>query len=303
MNVTADLLAGLTTNYRAIFKKSLADNAGTLEAWKKVCTIFDSTTDKESYGWLGEHPNMVEWEDKRNIRSLRAFDYTLTNKHYESTIGINRDTIEDDKYNLFTPRIQALARAYLRFCNDQVFSWLDGGATNVAYDGTAMFADTRVIGGSGNIDNYLSGSYSGSAAEIRTAIALAFSTMMNFTDDYGKPMNLMPDTIVCSPAMYLAIKEAIRPDYAGAQRSEAEFVKDIIVSPFIDTDTDDWFFLCTTSEVKPLIFQNRKNPEFAALDDPKDSFVFQNKKFLYGVDARFQVGFGDPRTAIMVHDA
>jgi phage major head subunit gpT-like protein len=126
---------------------------------------------------------------------------------------------------------------------------------------------------------------------------------MNYKDDNGVAMNLVPDTIVCSPAMYMVIKEAIRGDYAGAQRSEAEFVKEIIPSPYIDADSLDWYYLCTTAEVKPIILQNRKDPEFIPLDDPKDSHVFMNKQFLYGVDARFEVGYGDPRTAIKVVDA
>jgi phage major head subunit gpT-like protein len=244
-----------------------------------------------------------EWKDKRNVRSLRAWDYTLTNAHYEATLGIDRDTIEDDKYGLFMPRIQNLAMSARRFYGEKIFSYLDGGTTYAAYDGTAMFSDSRPIGDSGTIDNLMSGAYSGSASEVRTAINAAAALMMNYKDDYGKPMNLMPDTIVCSPAMYITMKEAIRGDYSGAQRTETEFVKEIIPTPWIDADADDWYFLCTTAEVKPLIFQNRKDPEFVPLDDPKDSFVFNNKKFLYGVDARFAVGFGDPRTAIKVVDA
>jgi phage major head subunit gpT-like protein len=303
MNVTADLLAALTTNYRVIFQKALSENAASLEQWKKIATIFNSVTDKETYSWLGEHPSMEEWKDKRNVRALRPFDYTLTNKHYEATIGIDRDTIEDDKYNLFAPRIQGLARAALKHMNEVIFSQLDGGAALKGYDTSYyFFADTRVIGESANIDNLLSGAYSGSSAEIRAALALAVQNMMAFQDDYGKPMHLIPDTIVCAPKMYIPIKEALRPDYAGAMRPEAEFVKDIIVSPWVDGDADDWYMLCTTGEVKPVIFQLRKAPEFAEMSNPKDFVVFMQKLFLYGVDARYEVGFGDPRTAIKVVD-
>lgn len=300
--VTADLLASLTTNFRVIFKKSLGEYGEALGDYKKIATIFNSITDKESYNWLGDYPSMEEWKDKRQLRGLRDWDYTLTNKHYEVSIEVDRDTIRDDKYGLITPRINSLARSTLRYFNEKVFSQLDDGETLLAYDGTAMFADTRTIGGSDNIDNILSGNYSDSAAEIRAGIKAAVQQMRLFQDDWGKPMNLVPDCVVCAPAMEIAMKDALLPGVAGTTRPETAYVKSIIVSPFIDADTDDWFVLCTTAEVKPIIFQIRQNPTFESLDDPKSSWVFMNKTFVYGVDARFEVGFGDPRTAVLIHN-
>lgn len=301
MNVTSDLLSALTTNYRIIFKKSLAEFAPNLEQYKKIATIFTSTTDKETYNWLGEHPSLTEWKDQREVKALRNWDYTLTNRHYESTIEVDRNTIEDDKYNMYMPRIQGLARGALRSFNKRVFSWLDDNGN--AYDGTAMFADTRVIGESANIDNLLSGAYSGSATEIRAGLQAGIVAMAEFQDDYGMPMNLEPDTIVCSPTMYIPLRDALLPGVAGTVRPESDFVKNIIKSPFIDADSLDWYILCTTAEVKPVIFQLRKAPTFDSITDPKDSYVFFNKKFPFGTDCRFEVGYGDPRTAVKMVDA
>jgi len=303
MLITSDFLAAVLTTYRVIFNKALGDKAEDLGDYKKIATIFNSTTAKETYDWLGHTPSLQEWKDKREFKGLRNFDYTLTNKHYEGTIEVDRDTYEDDQLGQIPTRVKGLAGAALKYFNEKVFSQLDDGATGLAYDGTAMFADTRTIGGSGNIDNLLSGSYSGSAAEIRAAIAAAAVAMMAYQDDWGKPMGIQPDTAVCSPAMVIPIKEALKADVAGQKRAETEFIKDIIVSPWIDADSLDWFLLCTTEEVKPIIFQLRKPPEFNALDDPKSDHVFKNNSFLYGVDCRFEVGFGDPRTAIKIVDA
>jgi phage major head subunit gpT-like protein len=301
--VTADLLAALTTNYRVIYKKALSEQAAAMSDYKTVSTIFNSTTDKESYNWLGDYPQLSEWKDKRSLRGLRDFDYTLTNKHYEVTIEVDRDTVRDDKYSLITPRVRGLAGSTLRYFNNKVFSQLDDGATLLAYDGTAMFADTRVIGSSGNIDNLVSGAYSGSAAEIRTALGVAIALMRNYQDDWGEPLNIVPDTVVCPPGMEILMKEALIPGVAGTVRPEMEYVKRIIVSPYCNLNAVDWYLLCTTMEVKPIIFQLRQGPTFESLDDPKSSWVFMNKTFVYGVDARFEVGYGDPRTAIKIVDA
>ena len=54
-----------------------------------------------------------------------------------------------------------------------------------------------------------------------------------------------------------------------------------------------WFlFDLSTPFMKPLIFQKRQDIQFTALDRPEDPNVFLRKEFLYGVDARYAVGFG-----------
>lgn len=56
---------------------------------------------------------------------------------------------------------------------------------------------------------------------------------------------------------------------------------------------DPWFLLNTSRPLKPIIFQERKKPDFVIHTDPRNSdHVFKNKEFLYGVDARSNVGFG-----------
>lgn len=53
-----------------------------------------------------------------------------------------------------------------------------------------------------------------------------------------------------------------------------------------------WYLLDLSSALKPLIFQNRKNPMFVAQNSLTDDEVFHRKRFLFGVDARYNVGYG-----------
>ncbi len=53
-----------------------------------------------------------------------------------------------------------------------------------------------------------------------------------------------------------------------------------------------WFLLATNEVIKPIIFQERKKPEFVYKDDVKDDNVFMNKNYLYGADSRCNVGYG-----------
>jgi phage major head subunit gpT-like protein len=52
-----------------------------------------------------------------------------------------------------------------------------------------------------------------------------------------------------------------------------------------------WYLLDISRAIKPIIFQQRKKPEFVALDNPNDQNVFMKKEFLYGIDCRDNVGF------------
>lgn len=53
-----------------------------------------------------------------------------------------------------------------------------------------------------------------------------------------------------------------------------------------------WFLLCTNKAIKPIIHQERKAPEFVAMDKPDDANVFMKKQFIYGTDARWATGYG-----------
>jgi phage major head subunit gpT-like protein len=300
--VSSDILAGLRTNFQAILNTALGDKAKDLTDVLKVATRIPSDTEKGSYNWFGITPPMSEWKDKRKLRGLRPFTYELTNKDWESTLEVQRNAILDDKLGMIPPRIKSLAGAYYRAVIREVFSQLDDGATLLAYDGGAMFADTRTIGDSGNIDNLLAGDYSASEAEIRTGIAVAIEAMAGFKDDWGEPLNLIPDTIVCSPYMYLPIRQALLPGVAGTVRPESEVIKSVIANPYINLNKYDWYVLCTTEEFKPIVFQDRQAPQFTSLDKATDQDAFMAKIFYYGLDARFVTGYGDPRVAVKMDD-
>jgi phage major head subunit gpT-like protein len=53
-----------------------------------------------------------------------------------------------------------------------------------------------------------------------------------------------------------------------------------------------WFLLDTSRLVKPVIFQNRMEPKFTSLNQDNDQNVFMLDEYLYGVRARYNVGFG-----------
>lgn len=53
-----------------------------------------------------------------------------------------------------------------------------------------------------------------------------------------------------------------------------------------------WFVLDTTRAIKPLIFQNRKSPNFVTKTSETDDNVFNRAEYVYGADRRGNAGFG-----------
>lgn len=53
-----------------------------------------------------------------------------------------------------------------------------------------------------------------------------------------------------------------------------------------------WYLLCTTRPIRPIIFQERRPYTLTRLDSPNDENVFMRNEFLYGLDARVNVGYG-----------
>lgn len=53
-----------------------------------------------------------------------------------------------------------------------------------------------------------------------------------------------------------------------------------------------WYLLDTKRALKPLIFQNRKNPNFVSMTGETDENVFNRSQYVYGVDCRRNAGFG-----------
>ena len=65
------------------------------------------------------------------------------------------------------------------------------------------------------------------------------------------------------------------------------------ISNLIDgTQTSPWYVMDLSKAVKPLIYQNRRSPQFVSFTKLTDESVFFKKEFIFGVDCRDNAGFG-----------
>ena len=215
MLVNAANLDGLRVGFKTTFQGGLA-MASTMHT--RVSTPVPTTQLSQKYGWLGKIPNVREWIGPRAVQNLSQSDYTITEKPWELTIGVDRDHIETDNLGIYNPLFQEMGQSTGAKWDQLVFDLLKAGFSTNCYDGQYFFdTDHPVLDASG-----------------------ATVSVANTDSGSGTP----------------------------------------------------WFLLDVTRAVKPIILQKRKDFEFVAKDKVTDDNVFNNKEFVYGADARGNVGFG-----------
>ncbi|KVN13283.1 MULTISPECIES: Mu-like prophage major head subunit gpT family protein [unclassified Burkholderia] len=212
------------TNLNAIYTgvKTAYQNGfdGASSVWKDLATKVPSNTREEHYTWLGQFPRLREWIGDRVIQNLKAYEYTIKNRKFESTISIERDNIEDDTYGLFAPLFKDMGGAAAVHPDELLFELIASGFTANCYDGLPFFSDQHPVG----------------------------------KDSESKASN-------CQVAK------------KGEEKAP-------------------WYLLDTSRSLKPFIFQERRPYALNALTNLNDASVFLKDEFLYGVDARVNMGFG-----------
>ena len=84
-----------------------------------------------------------------------------------------------------------------------------------------------------------------------------------------------------------------KPFFADNHIVKSETGKNVAVSNAdLGGSGHTWYVMDTTRGIKPLIFQDRKKPNFVAMTAETDPNVFTRGEFVYGVDSRANVGFG-----------
>ncbi len=147
MEFNATTLKAANIGFNASFKAGLAMAASMYGA---VATTVPSSTKTQEYGWLGDFPGFREWVGDRVINNLAKHGYTLVNKDYENTIGVDRNDFDDDNLGMYAPLFQQLGYTATVFPDQLVWPVLGNGFVNRCYDGQYFFdTDHPVLNAAG----------------------------------------------------------------------------------------------------------------------------------------------------------
>jgi phage major head subunit gpT-like protein len=280
--VNSASLTSLYTTYKTVFNKAFSEAE---PQYTKIAMVVPSTTKTEIHEWLGAFPKMRQWIKERKISNLKGFKWSIENKDWESTIAVPRNDIMDDTFGLFTNLFASMGGSAKRHPDQIVFKLLNDGFTALCYDAKAFFAT-----------DHQGGSNKGVAVLAADGVAYgaALASIGRMKDDTGEPIfdGTEKLTLVTGPELESIAKNLLNADFistggTNVWKGSAEYVK----SPQI-TSATAWFIVVEANGMKPLIFQERKKPEFLALNNSADPNVFMNKEYLFGVDSRDNAGYG-----------
>lgn len=276
---------------RAAFMKAF-DNAENPADVMPFILETNSDGNDEEYGWLGQAPSLTEWVDERNLRALNDFEYTIPNKDYEGTLQVNRNSLKDDRMGAVQVRISDLARKARIHPRKLAIEAVEAGTTELCYDGQPFFSASHVEGDSGTQSNLLTGTGT-SLAQLQADIDAAETAMLSYKDDTGEPYNegSVKIGIMCHPTLKRKFNELNTSTQINSSDNSMKGRISLITSSSRFTDVNDWYLADISEGLKPLIKQNRQDPEFNSLEGDSDN-GFMRKQYLYGIDYRVGFGYG-----------
>ncbi len=142
MIINTSTLNAIRTGFQASFKQGLSQAPSLYE---RIATKVASQTKSNTYGWLGKFPNLREWIGARQVMSIAEAAYTVVNKDFELTIGVDRNDIEDDNLGVYAPMFQELGDSVAAHPDRLVFALLKAGFTTNCYDGQTFFSASHPV--------------------------------------------------------------------------------------------------------------------------------------------------------------
>lgn len=140
--ITNSNLTVLNTAFSKIFQ----DGLSSIEpVYKNIATEVNSTSASNTYGWLGEMPEMAEWIGTRSLKDFKTHNYAIVNKLFESSISVKRTDIEDDNVGIYAPLFSALGKRAAQNPDTIVFNLLINGTTELCFDGVPFFSNNHPV--------------------------------------------------------------------------------------------------------------------------------------------------------------
>jgi len=289
-------VAKITSNLRDLTAKFDMALETCTPFYPEVCKVRPSNRRDEKYAWLGNMPGMREWLGPRQVKQLRSADYLLKNKTFESTLGIDRDDIEDDEWGMYDDAMPQLAEEAAYHPDELWFTALQAGESTACWDGQLFYDTDHLWGDSGSQSNDLTYNVTTPADPTPTEFLASYhqarSAVLNFKRDNGK--NFMRpiirgqrDFLCLVPTnMELAATAAFKSQIISNSTNIVLDTPRVVAAPSL-TATDKWFLFYTGGKLKPFLFQARK-PLTRQMKGLKD-IEFKNVKFM--TEARYNVGY------------
>lgn len=308
MQINQTTLAALFKGYRTLFLEAFH---GAQPKWPLLAQKTTSGSAEEIYHWLGAIPGMKELVGDVVIENLKACNFAIRNKEFESTLAVKQADIERDSYGIYNPLMQAMGLAGAEHADELVADLLLNGFTNTDYTGQTFFHDAHKHSAGGPATHAFDnrGTKKLSASNFEDA-RVAIQSVRN---EKGRSMNLGRKLLlIVSPTYEATARQILQADFvqqtarnvAGTENIGVTAVSNVnkgtaelMVWPRLAADPHKWFLLDVGHPVKPFIFQEEKPVTLQAVNQPGDSHVIFKHEFIYQAYGRYNAGYGLPQLA------
>lgn len=281
--VNKTTLDSIFTGLKTIFNNTLKAMPGN---WQATAMEVPSDSSEEDYAWLTRFPKFRRWVGDKHVKALEAGKYTKVNEDWETTISVRRNDIEDDRLGIYNTQAQLAADSAGELHDIIVDELKNGAFTNEGIDGQYFYDTDHVVAGA-SVSN--KGTAALSAADFASASAsygAGRSAIMNYKDDEGMALRLMPNVLEVPPALEAVGRKLVEAgklddNSPNPYRGTAT----LIVNPALTSSTA-WFLHVTNKAVKPFIVQVRKRPVFVSQTSMENDDVFNRGEFKFGAEAR-----------------
>lgn len=136
MIVNAANLQALRVGFNTAFRGALGQ-APTMR--DRVATTIRSSTASNTYGWLKQMSGMREWIGPRQLDGIAEASYTVPNKHFEKTVEVSKNDIEDDNLGQYSMMFASMGEAAASHPETMVWDLLKAGFDTECWDGQNFF--------------------------------------------------------------------------------------------------------------------------------------------------------------------
>lgn len=312
--VHSDFLAATLQGFQTRFYDSW-NRPGETDRFLRLADRIPSTNLEEVVPFTGGFPRPQK-VTKRHLEfaDVDQFSLTVRNEEWQLGFAIRRAVFEDDRLGLYARKPDELAESHKRHIGLLIAGMFEDTTVN-AYDGNALFHDTREIGDSGVIDNILAGGWGGtpSVSEFLAALRQGQEAMLAFKTNAGENMGILPNTVIAPPKVFTVALEALATNssvHTGAEKTAVPVNGVFTAGPWTVvlndelTDADAFYLAHVDPELGrfPFVWTDRTPP---ALDGTTSTDSIEWREHLearYTTYGRYQVGAGEPRFIVRLND-
>lgn len=291
---TPAVLAALKTRLYKDFSEAMS-GAPVFSDRLGFYTSVSSDTESNTYDWLAAVTGMREWVGPRVIDGMRERVFQIVNKHYERTLEVNRDQLEDSPMSAVgnaAARLNILLEAGRKLQDDLLIGLINAGGSALCYDGQFFFDTDHPtdLDAAGTQSNLQAAAFALTAANFQTARA----NMMSFKGENGRPLGVNPNLLAVPPALEKAANDIVTAEFgsSGASNMHKGMARVEVVPELAGADTTWYLFDTVSPGAKPFILQNRKPLQLVQRMGESDDPVFSRNVIQFGLDARMGAGYG-----------